>query len=125
MTTTSMVHTNGKGDTLATSGSEVYDLLAPNVDIFESDREILIDADFPGITPDALEVQLDGGELTLEGRRPAPPNGRPSRLRRTFRVPESVDPGGVEAELRNGVLRVRLPKREEALPRRIEIRAAD
>ena len=97
-------------------------VLSPHVDIFESEGEILIDADFPGVTADALSVQLEGLELKLDGRRDGE---HPSRLRRTFHVPDTVDANGVEAELRNGVLRVRLPKREEAMPRRIQVRAAE
>lgn len=123
--TSSMVQTNGHTEPSTTHDAAAHEaLFAPNVDIFESDREILIDADFPGVAPDALSVQLDGAELTLEGRRAGHPGGA-SRLRRTFRVPDSVDPARVEAELRSGVLRVRLPKRDEALPRRIRIRSAE
>jgi HSP20 family protein len=99
-----------------------HTVVAPSVDIFESEREIRIVADFPGVAPEALSVQLEGLELTLDGRRDGAPA---SHLRRSFRVPETIDADGVEAELVNGVLRVRLPKRTEALPRRIEVRAAD
>lgn len=106
----------------ATANEREAPVLAPYVDILESDREIRIDADFPGVTPDSVSVQLEGLELTLDGRREG---SRPSRLRRSFRVPETVDPDGVEAELANGVLRVRLPKRDEAKPRRIEVRAPE
>lgn len=106
---------------LAQSATDVPVLL-PRVDIFESDREIRIDADLPGVAADGLSVQLEGLELTLDGRRDEP---NAAHLRRTFRVPETIDPAGVEAQLENGVLRVRLPKREEAVPRRIEIRAPE
>ncbi len=106
----------------ATTAEREAPVLAPSVDIFENDREIRIDADFPGVTPDAVSVQLEGLELTLDGRREGP---RPSRLRRSFRVPETIDPDGVDAQLENGVLRVRLPKRDAAVPRRIEVRAPE
>lgn len=100
--------------------------LAPNVDIFENEQEILLDADLPGVSQDALTVDLHGSQLTLEGRRLGVDGWtQAGRFRRTFTVPEIVDPERVEAELRGGVLRVRMPKREEAKPRRIPVESRD
>ena len=100
--------------------------LAPNVDIFENEQEILIDADLPGVSQDALTVDLHGSQLTLEGRSLGVDGWtQAGRFRRTFTVPEIVDPERVEAELRAGVLRVRMPKREEAKPRRIPVESRD
>lgn len=118
-----MVQTNAEKVALAKNEkSDRETLVAPNVDIYESAREIRLEADFPGVARDALSIELDGRELTLEGRRPY--RTGTLRLRRTFRLPDTIDPARVEAELRHGVLRVTLPKRDEVLPRRIEIRAA-
>lgn len=101
-------------------------LFAPDADIFENEHEILIDTNFPGVARDALRVEVSGAELTLEGRRSGYEGWLgASRLQRTFRVPESVDVDGIEAELNHGVLRVRLPKRKEAAPRRISVRSAE
>ena len=91
--------------------------VAPPVDIFENNDEILILADFPGVERDALHVRLDASELTIEGHSEA------TTLRRAFQVTNTIDPDRISAELSAGVLRVRLAKREEAKPRRIEVKA--
>lgn len=124
--TISQAQQNGNGHSLVQTEVENEPVLAPNVDIFESEREILIDADFPGVAQDSLKVELEGTQLRIEGRQPGY-GGRLGavRLARTFRVPNTVDADRVQAELKSGVLRVRLPKREEAVPRRIAIRSAD
>lgn len=121
--TTEIRRTNGHAEN-DVIGSEPW--FAPNVDIFENEEEILLAADFPGVPEESLAVSLDGTTLTLEGRRPGFEGLiDASRLRRTFTVPDTIDAGGVEAELRSGVLRVRLPKREDAKPRRVPIEARD
>lgn len=98
------------------------DASAPAVDVFENDQEILIVADLPGVPADAIEVVLDGSELRLEGRR----EGRsPARLRRAFAVPPTVDPDRISARVEAGVLTLRLGKRQEVKPRRIEVQRAD
>jgi HSP20 family molecular chaperone IbpA len=90
--------------------------VAPPVDIFENNDEILIVADFPGVERDALHVRLDASELTIEGQ------SEGTALRRAFQVTNTIDPDRISAELNAGVLRVRLVKREEAKPRRIEVK---
>jgi HSP20 family protein len=90
--------------------------VAPPVDIFENNDEILILADFPGVEREALHVRLDATELTIEGQTDG------MTLRRMFQMTNTVDPDRISAELNAGVLRVRLPKREEAKPRRIEVK---
>jgi HSP20 family protein len=102
-------------------------VLEPLVDIYESRDEILLVADFPGVPKEALTVRLDRSDLVLEGAQPerdedsAP---RPVMFSRTFRVPSTVEAGGVSAELSGGVLRVHLAKSESAKPRRIPVRSA-
>lgn len=96
-------------------------VLAPPVDVLENEQEILIVVDLPGVAAGDVDVALDGGQLTFEGRR----DGRtPTRLRRAFSVPPSVDPDRISATLEDGVLTVRLGKRDEVKPRRIEVRSA-
>jgi len=99
--------------------------MAPPVDVFENQDEILVYADFPGVSKDDLTVRLDDSELLIEGSQanaPTDSSWQPVDFYRTFRVPNSVDPNGVSAELKNGVLSVRLRKREEAKPRQIDIK---
>jgi HSP20 family protein len=91
--------------------------VAALADVYENDDEILIVSDFPGVTSESLEVHLEGTQLTLEGKRAG------ATLRRSFQVPATIDAAGVEANLNAGVLTVRLPKRAEAKPRRIEVKA--
>jgi len=101
--------------------------VTPPVDIYENQDEILLVADFPGVPKDSLWVGLEGSQLVIEGTQPAhegPPQARPLAFSRTFRVPNTVDPNGVSAELAEGVLRVHLAKSEAAKPKRIEVRSA-
>ena len=99
----------------------------PPVDIFENDDEILVVADFPGVETDQVDVRLEGGQIDIEGRQAqADEQARslpPVMFARSFRVPETVNPEGVTAELKAGVLRVHLKKSEAAKPRRIKVSA--
>ena len=101
--------------------------ITPPVDIYENQDEILVVADFPGVPKDALSVRLDRSELVIEGTQAAPGAQSQSRalaFSRVFRVPNTVDPNGVSAELSQGVLRVHLAKSEAAKPKRIEVRGS-
>lgn len=123
---TSITRTHDGHGAIATDVAATEPLFAPNVDIFESEREYLLEADFPGVTQDALSVRLEGSQLTIDGRRPGADGFfGASRLSRTFQVPDTIDPDRIEAELAHGVLRVRIAKREDAMPRRIAVRALD
>lgn len=100
--------------------------MTPRVDIFENDNEFLIAADLPGVVSDAVEARIDAGSLHLEGMQSvqdAPEGFVPLRFLRTFQVPKTVDPEGVKAELKHGVLWVHLAKAAAAKPRRIEVSA--
>ena len=100
--------------------------VAPPVDIYENKDEILVIADLPGVPRESLTVRLDGSELLIEGAQPIASGEdttqRPLAFTRTFRVPETIDPKGVTAELANGVLRVHLAKSDAAKPRQIQVR---
>jgi len=104
---------------------------APAVDIYESESEILLICDMPGVARDAVNVGLEKDVLTIEGKRqPHDDKGliraefRPCDFRRAFTVPQGLDVAAVEAKLDKGVLRVRLPKSASVRPRRIEIKAS-
>ena len=96
-------------------------------DIYENDEEILLVADFPGVEPDHVDVHLEQGQLDIEGKQVPPveqAQSLPALLfARSFRVPETVDAKGVSAELKHGVLNIRLKKSEAAKPRRIKVTA--
>jgi len=104
---------------------------APQVDIYETEREVYVEADMPGVPADAVEISLEDSVLTIQGRRAAEArDGRllleeyvPGHYLRRFTVAETIDQEGIEASLADGVLKVRLPKAEPAKPRRIAVKA--
>jgi len=113
----------------AAEGVRQRPVVTPRVDVFENEREYLLVADLPGVGRDGLQIHLDDGELTLEGRREEKAPGaalaaeyRAADYVRKFAVPRGIDPDKIEAALANGVLRLRLPKAEELRPRQIPIR---
>ncbi len=97
----------------------------PNVDVYENQDEILLVADLPGVSVDELDINLDGSELVIQGTQEESPvaSGKRLSFSRSFRVPQSVEPQGVKAELRQGVLMLHLTKSEASKPRRIEVSA--
>lgn len=107
----------------------------PTVDIQELDNQFQLYVDLPGVDPNAVEITLDNGVLTITGERnlPATPNAEQvvahrterghGRFHRRFILPDSVDAEQVKASNRNGVLEISIPKQAKALPRRIEVAA--
>lgn len=111
------------------SGASVY----PLVNVFTDANGLVVRAEVPGIPADKLSVQVESGQLSISGERPAPAteNGgvhrrerQFGRFSRTLQLPPDVDPEQVTAECRNGVLTVRLSKHAAAKPRQISVRAA-
>ena len=103
---------------------------APAADVYETEREYVVELDLPGIERQALEVSLNDNRLTVRGERPAPqdvaarrsPNRPFGRFLSTFGpLPQSVDQKSIAAEYKDGVLRLRLPKRAEQKKARIKI----
>jgi HSP20 family protein len=101
------------------------------VDIVESDNEIVLKADLPGLDPKDVEIHVQNGTLTLKGERKFTSDVKEDDCRRaervygsflrSFSLPQTVDPDKVEADYGNGVLEVRLPKRPEAKPKQIKV----
>jgi HSP20 family molecular chaperone IbpA len=111
--------------------SRTIPAIAPLVDIFENDDEILLHVDMPGVDKNDISVNIDNGKLYLSGVRNMQSSGAVQweefsdvEYQRTFSVPQSIDIGTVNAEMKDGVLRLHLPKSEAAKPRQIEIKAA-
>ena len=104
--------------------------LMPPVDVIEDSAGITLRADLPGVPKDKLKLQVEAGTLTIEGEVsiPTPESmeatyaevGVP-RFRRVFTLSKELDTGKVSAELKHGVLTLRIPKAEHAEPRRIDI----
>lgn len=102
--------------------------IAPAVDIFENEDEILLHADMPGVAREDVTINVDNGKLEISGVRKLPQKGNDTwqeftdvEYRRVFAVPQSIVVGQVHAELKEGVLKLHLPKAEEAKPRTIKI----
>lgn len=118
---------NGTGAELA---AERTVTVTPRVDILETEHEFLLLADLPGVAADGVDIRFEQGELTVRGKRPARNAGKDEAVRehpgtsfgRVFAVSETVAADKIEAELKNGVLTVRLPKVEAVKPRKIAVR---
>lgn len=96
--------------------------IAPPADIYENDDELVLLADMPGVSPEALEIQLDPPELRVRGRSAS--GEVPVEYLRAFRVDHRIDPDAVEAKLEAGVLSVHMQKLEAFKPKRISVRAS-
>ncbi len=104
--------------------------VSPAVDIFEDAGGITLLADMPGVSKDRLDVKLDGDNLSIEGSvdMQLPPDMRAlwaevnvPRFRRTFTLSRELDATRIEANLKDGVLTLRVPKHAHAQARRIEV----
>lgn len=96
----------------------------PRVDIYENEQEILLFLDVPGVAAPDVHLELDRSELTLSAVTSTGNPFGPIRWTRTFLVPRGLAADGVKAELRDGVLRVSLPKGESAKRRTVEVISA-
>ena len=102
----------------------------PRVDIFETDTELLLFADLPGVGPQDVDLHYERGELILKGKVHA--HEHPGHLvlgeyeegdfYRVFQIHESIDASRIEAEFKHGVLKVHLPKQESVKPKQVRIR---
>jgi HSP20 family protein len=103
------------------------------VDIREDADHVHIDAEMPGFKKEEIDLTLEAGTLTISGCRTPQQDPREGtqehlterrfcRVQRSFSLPTSVDENQVEATLTDGVLHIKLNKREEVKPRRIEVR---
>ena len=106
--------------------------VVPPVDVFEDEASITLLADLPGVARDQLHVRVDGDTLVLEAT--ANSSGPDDMelvygeaqcpaYRRQFTLSRELDAARIEAQLREGVLRLTIPKAEAAKPRRIEVRS--
>jgi HSP20 family protein len=105
----------------------------PAVNVSETEEAIAVEAEVPGIDPEAVQISVSGNELTIRGEKSEEieEEGRTwhrvershGAFTRSISLPAPVDADRVEARARNGVLQILLPKREEVLPRRITVRS--
>ena len=104
---------------------------APSVDLAETENEVLVNAELPGLTEKDIEVTLDNGILSIKGEKTQAEEDkkvhfhhverRYGAFHRQVKLPAAVDGNAVGAKFENGVLTITLPKSEEAKPKRIEV----
>jgi HSP20 family protein len=103
----------------------------PAINVYEQDDAIVLTAEVPGVKADDLDLTVLGDSVVLKGERKAEELSNGDRLYRRERVagsftrtvtlPEEIDPNSVQAEYRNGILRVRMDKAERAKAKKIKI----
>ncbi|MCP3967535.1 MAG: Hsp20/alpha crystallin family protein [Lentisphaerae bacterium] len=104
--------------------------LMPHVDIIENGANILVLADMPGVDEKSVEVELERQELKISGKvTPYVPEGytpvfteyKQGNFQRTFTLGDSINRSGIKAVMKNGVLRLTLPKSKDVQPRKITV----
>jgi HSP20 family molecular chaperone IbpA len=129
---------NGQGAKSTTAGRSAAaeparDVLQPEADIFEDTDGITVTLDLPGVGSDGLDIHVDRQSLTITGESgvQVPPGVEPihaevrsRHYRRSFALSTELEADRTEAELKDGVLTLRIPKRAEVKPRRVEVRTS-
>jgi HSP20 family protein len=103
----------------------------PAMDLVEDEDRYVLRADLPGVSGDDVNIEFEDNVLTISGRRTSEHEERRDGYHRVERasgsfsraltLPEGIDPDSIQADFENGVLEVRIPKPEEAKPRRVSI----
>lgn len=119
-------------DTLFGNGwTQSSDLWAPPVDVEETPDHILLTAELPGMSREAIDIELEDGVLTIQGEKKEQTKDENTQgllyerrwgsFTRRFTLPRAVDAANITAAYDNGILTIRVPKAEEAKGRKIEI----
>ncbi|MCF6238866.1 MAG: Hsp20/alpha crystallin family protein [Candidatus Marinimicrobia bacterium] len=96
--------------------------LTPAVDIYETPEELVLLADLPGIGESSLKIEVSRGVLTLEGEIQDTDTETQRSYYRQFTLSERIDADSGKATMKDGVLTLRLPKNEEAKPKKIAVK---
>jgi HSP20 family protein len=118
-----------------TSRGEEKDLVSsswsPSVDIFETEKELVLSAEIPGIDEKDIEIKLEDNTLTLKGERKFEKETKEENYHRieraygsfyrSFSLPPSIDQDNINAEHENGVLKIVMPKKPELQPRTVKV----
>ncbi len=104
---------------------------APAVDVFETENELVVKADLPDVQEKDIDIRIENNTLTIRGERKFEQQVNEDKylrieraygtFTRSFSLPNTVNADAIKAEYRNGVLTVRMPKREESKPKQIKI----
>ena len=105
---------------------------APAVDIFETEHELVVKADLPDIKPEELDIRVENNVLTIRGERQFEKQVNENNylrversygaFSRSFSLASTVNAEAIQADYKNGVLTLSIPKREEAKPKQIKVR---
>lgn len=103
----------------------------PVVDIYDSEKAIVINAELPGVTKDSITLDVKENILTLKGERKSDEEVRKENyyrmercfgtFERAFTLPSTVDPAKITANFKDGILKIEIPKAEEKKPKQITI----
>lgn len=106
----------------------------PSCDVYETDGEIVVKAELPEVKKDDVKVSIDGNMLEIRGERKFSEETKREnyhriercygQFTRSFTLPTTVDANKINAEFKEGMLKVTLPKREEAKPKQVEVKVA-
>jgi HSP20 family protein len=104
---------------------------APAVDIYETENEVVLTAEIPGVDEKDIEIKVEDNTLTLRGERKFEKETKEENFHRieraygsffrSFALPTYIDHDRIEAEHENGVLKIRMPKKSELKPRKVKI----
>ncbi|MGF6760557.1 HSP20 family protein [Paraburkholderia sp. GAS33] len=128
--TTQIAQRDTSGVARSNQDSARRSTLTPAVDIIEDSHGITLWADLPGVSRDKLDVKVHDGRLYIEAEAVVPTPGdlrlhhaeiRAPHFARAFTLSEDFDTSKVDANLQGGVLKLSIPRREEARPRRIDV----
>jgi len=104
--------------------------IRPAVNIYETPEGYVLEAELPGVNKEGVSVQVEGGLLSIEGRRPAPVlpeteffyrETSPADFRRDFQLDPAIDAANISAKMEQGVLTLTMPKAEAAKARKIAV----
>jgi HSP20 family molecular chaperone IbpA len=133
MTTASQQVSREASGAVQGRGREDEPVVRPPVDIFEDAHGIMVVAEMPGVSKERLNVQADRNSLTIEGEAAIDmPKGmeaihadvQSTRYARSFVLSGELETDAIDAKLKDGVLTIRIPKRAEYRPRKVEVRTA-
>ena len=119
------------GRSLLRNGEERATHWAPSANISETDKEYLIKAELPEVKKEDVKITLEDGVITISGERKLEKEQKDEKtirvesfygnFSRSFSLPENVDADAISAESKDGVLRIRIPKRQAAKPKSVSI----
>lgn len=133
-TQTELMQREGKGSDVAQAGKTgiAESVLRPPVDIYETGEGITLQADMPGVSKERLNLRVEGNNLLVEGSIGIARQEQMTALyadvrstvyRRTFALSNELETDKIDANLKDGLLTVRIPKRAELRARRIEVKS--